>query len=348
MKKRVNLSISNFNKKKKNILKVIIFILLFFIINNLIGHELATTINDTNRYSEIKWEEFYEQSNNNIDLVFLGSSHAYRSFDPELFDKELKINSFNMGSPLQKPVESYYVLKEVLKYQKPKMIIFDVYWGMFNKETYFKTKTWNYDLMKPSFNKLNYLLHVFEPKQYFYALFPSVRYHDKLSQYIKKKLFASTAASSKTGEYIEKYKGKGFVINKQQTSKKELEELFKGAKKQNLEFIWDERQMNYFIELIKLCKNENVPLLLVTAPMAPTYLKEINEHRYNYNEIHNKVSNIAKEYNLKYIDFNKINMEKDFLKDKDFSDSNHLNYKGAHKLNIYFLELIKQSYEDVY
>ena len=46
----------------------------------------------------------------NVDVLFLGSSHAYRGFDTRIF-KESGIASFNLGSSSQAPVQSLLLLK---------------------------------------------------------------------------------------------------------------------------------------------------------------------------------------------------------------------------------------------
>ena len=61
----------------------------------------------------------------NVDVLFIGSSHAYRGFDTRLFD-EVGISSFNLGSSSQAPVQSHLLLKKYLDKVKPKTIVFEV------------------------------------------------------------------------------------------------------------------------------------------------------------------------------------------------------------------------------
>ena len=145
MKNTPNLSISSSKNYGKILLKILAFVAIFLVINFWVGLKLEKVADKKNLYATVKWQEFYETSPNSLDLVFVGSSYAYRSFDAEVFDNKLNVNSFNMGSPLQKPVESYYVLKETLKLQKPSFVIYDVNWGVFNEDKYFNTKLWNFD-----------------------------------------------------------------------------------------------------------------------------------------------------------------------------------------------------------
>lgn len=343
MRSTPSLSISNSKSYKKVFLKIAIFSAIFFVVNYWIGLKLENVADKKDIYATVKWEEFYETSHNTIDLVFLGSSYSYRSFDPEVFDNELNTNSFNMGSPLQKPVESYYVLKETVKYQKPSLVVFDMNWGVFNKDKYFNTKLWNYDSMKFSANKLGYLLNVFDQEQYFNALFKSMRYHDDMDKLIKSLLGINVSIKSEKDvqTYLKNYKGKGFIVNNDLVDVNSIEKKFENAKKNPKTYKWDKRQLKYLDKIVKLCEKENIELVLVTAPLAPTYLEKYNAHWYDYDEIHEAANEIAENYGLKYFDYNLINKVENIVTDTDFADTNHLNYDGAQKISFHLVQLIK-------
>ena len=291
-------------------------------------------------YATVKWQEFYETSPNSLDLVFVGSSYAYRSFDAEVFDNKLNVNSFNMGSPLQKPVESYYVLKETLKLQKPSFVIYDVNWGVFNEDKYFNTKLWNFDNMNFSINKINYLLNVFDTDQYFNAVFKSMRYHDEFDELILGKKPKQSSNNIET--YLKQYKGKGFVINNGIVSLDNIEKPFKNSKENPKVYNWNKKQLKYFRKSVELCKKENIKLVLVTAPLAPSYLENYNEYWYDYDTIHKSACALAQQYALKYFDYNMINKSENIVTDKDFSDTNHLNYDGAQKISLDFANRLKE------
>ncbi|MCG8475685.1 MAG: hypothetical protein MI784_09440, partial [Cytophagales bacterium] len=44
-----------------------------------------------------RWEEFHALPKNSLDVLFLGSSHCYRSLSPKVFKQELGLESFNLG-----------------------------------------------------------------------------------------------------------------------------------------------------------------------------------------------------------------------------------------------------------
>ena len=61
-----------------------------------------------------------------VDIVFAGSSHAYRGFDPRIF-QEQGWTSFNLGSRAQTPLNSYYLLERYLKNLQPNRVILEIY-----------------------------------------------------------------------------------------------------------------------------------------------------------------------------------------------------------------------------
>ena len=62
----------------------------------------------------------------NIDILFIGSSHAYRGFDTRI-TKEYGYESFNLGSSAQTPVQTELLLKKYLDNLQPKTVVYEVY-----------------------------------------------------------------------------------------------------------------------------------------------------------------------------------------------------------------------------
>lgn len=65
-----------------------------------------------------------------VDLMILGSSHAYREYDPRIF-AEYGIKIFNLGSSGQTPMQTRILLERYLDKLSPETIIFEVYPGTF-------------------------------------------------------------------------------------------------------------------------------------------------------------------------------------------------------------------------
>ncbi|MCX6267461.1 MAG: hypothetical protein NTW16_08910 [Bacteroidetes bacterium] len=68
-----------------------------------------------------------------VDILVIGSSHAYRGFDPRIFaSKGIKI--FNLGSSAQTPIQTEILVKEHIDRLKPKLVIFEVFPGVFTND----------------------------------------------------------------------------------------------------------------------------------------------------------------------------------------------------------------------
>lgn len=61
-----------------------------------------------------------------VDILFLGSSHAYRGFDNRIFDKA-GFRSFNLGTSAQTPLQTQILLQRYLDRLHPKVIVYEVF-----------------------------------------------------------------------------------------------------------------------------------------------------------------------------------------------------------------------------
>lgn len=61
-----------------------------------------------------------------IDLLFLGSSHCYRTFDTRFYAAR-GLRAFNLGSSNQTPIQTYALLQRYLAAFHPKTVVFEVH-----------------------------------------------------------------------------------------------------------------------------------------------------------------------------------------------------------------------------
>lgn len=62
----------------------------------------------------------------NIDILFTGSSHAYRGFDTRIAES-YGYKTFNLGSSAQTPVQTKLLLERYLDQLQPKILVYEVY-----------------------------------------------------------------------------------------------------------------------------------------------------------------------------------------------------------------------------
>ena len=91
-------------------------------------------VDDVHSYSRVMLQELYADAGN-IDTLFLGSSHCYRSVDPAQVDAALGTHSFNAGSSQQLPDGSYYMLKEAAAQNPLKTVYLEMFYTGYNEST---------------------------------------------------------------------------------------------------------------------------------------------------------------------------------------------------------------------
>ena len=72
-------------------------------------------------------DSFHNMPKDSVDIIVLGSSHAQYSFIPSFAYQDSGLYSYVLGSACQAPKVSYEMLKEALKNQSPELVILEVY-----------------------------------------------------------------------------------------------------------------------------------------------------------------------------------------------------------------------------
>lgn len=86
-----------------------------------------------NGYGHLRTRMAQAEASGPVDIVFLGSSHAYRGFDPRIWTRH-GYSSFNLGSSAQTPLQTEFMVLEHLPALKPKLVIIEVHPGPFRDE----------------------------------------------------------------------------------------------------------------------------------------------------------------------------------------------------------------------
>lgn len=66
------------------------------------------------------------RNHHDVDILFLGSSHCYRTFDTRYY-AAAGYRCFNLGSSNQTPIQTYVLLHQYLDSLNPKLIVFEVH-----------------------------------------------------------------------------------------------------------------------------------------------------------------------------------------------------------------------------
>ena len=79
------------------------------------------------RYDGVQpMESFYAQEPGTVDVLLMGNSHRGVHVDTATLWREYGITSYIRGSAQQLIWQSYYLMEETLKYETPKVMVFNV------------------------------------------------------------------------------------------------------------------------------------------------------------------------------------------------------------------------------
>lgn len=339
---------NSFISNSKTVIKLIAFLIIVGLVFYKTGlkYKSAGDKNVINAFTQQRYSEFYNQEPNTIDTVFIGSSHSYCTFDPEIIDTILGTNSWQMGTPLQHYDTSYYVLREVLNSQKPKTVVLELYWDVLKDEFEMKQANSFFEVLKNQSLKDEYIKKVFPINEKVkYKLLP-IRYQQDYFAYesneIQNKLEEKYGVHKKATPVVEGteyYRSKGYTYCDVIMPENEYNETnqFKGYDGENWEF--NKVQKKYIEKIIDLCKKEGINLYFVTAPVANVSMEYIE----NYDIIHNTVADFANKNNIPYIDYNIVNKETGMLTNENFRDDAHLNHSGVQIVDKHFAEWLRNN-----
>lgn len=290
-------------------------------------------VDDTGSYTRLMMHELYENEEN-IDTLFLGSSHCFRAYDPELFTELTGKTAFNLGSSSQHFDTSYYLLREAAKYNDIKTVYLDMHYKFLfiNKELRDLVQA-NIisDYMKPSLNKLEFLTRVSGPEHYTNRMLPFRRNWQKLADipYLRDVWSKKQTEAYKNYDPIvnehQYYVGKGFVYSEEEFDAESVTwwDKFPSAAE---ELNGDGAYTNSCIQnIVEFCRENDIRLIFVTAPSFEKYLDAIAP----YDAAYGYIKNMAEQYGVPYWDFNLCRKERLYLSDEYFLDVDHLNGKGA-------------------
>lgn len=167
--------------------------------------------------SRIMWKSFYAQDD--IDTIFLGSSHVYCDVDVYVVDEVMNCKSFDMATSSQRIQESYYNLIEANQNYDIKNVYVELYYAeSTDKDGDYKTvnamkNSWkNTDYMKKGFAWLEGVWKMNDSEHLLDALMPFVRYRAYLFDwdYISERISIKNSDDYKNYKYHYDFQENGF------------------------------------------------------------------------------------------------------------------------------------------
>jgi hypothetical protein len=300
-----------------NLLKFIAFAIPFYVIaiclwSWMMPQFLAkNTRNKLASYGHLYSRAREAENIKNPDILFLGSSHAYRGFDTRVFAK-YGIKAFNLGSSSQSPINTQVFLKQYLDKIQPKFVVYEVYAGTLCTDGVESSL----DMLingKIDKNAVDMSFKVHNLMTYNTLIYGYFRQIFNLNQNI--------AEPEKQGDdfYVE---NGGFV---ETTVARENTSLDFEKSKWEL----NDKQIQALRENIEILQQRKIPFLLVQTPIT----KALYNSKTNNKEVDDLLNKLGK--------YKNFTGSLNFDDRKDFYDDNHMNQKAVVEFNEKFIEYLK-------
>lgn len=343
---RVSLFISSskkYIKKGLAILSPLLFLLLLFGVNRLMRYLIY---DDSDSYTRLAFHEMRTQQEN-IDVLFLGSSHCFRSVDVGITDELFAANTFNAGSALQSWDGSYAILKEATRKNDLKRVYVEMYYDIAG-EVYWEREglTSVYiisDYLSPSVNKARYLMEGSAPEYWIEGFFPARRYWQKLFSkgHVAQMIATKRTESYKNFEYwgdpetdSQYYTQKGYIANREEIENYGFS--FKGEWDAIPDAVFSDDDKKSIGRIIDYCAEHDIELAFFSVPM-PYYNMVATG---NYESYIEQVNDLLEGSGVPYYDFNLCREEYFSYACNLFMDEDHLNSAGAEHFSRLFAELM--------
>lgn len=307
---------------KKTVIRIVCFVLILIFVlvgvNNIFKVKYGDGIYDVTK--------FYELENDTVDVLILGSSHAFQDFNTGVLWNEYGMASYILGGSVQPMWNTYYYLKEALKTQTPELIVLEAYMTSFLDEYSDDSRIIknNYGL-KWSVDKINSLMVSIPRERWseFFLEYP--QYHTRYTE-LSSEDFLENLGNTLFDDW------KGFGCNMVTTS---LENVDISHIEDEIPLI--EKTEKYYRKVIELAKEHDIPILVVVSPYAG--ITEDEQAMYNMAE------NIADEYDVEFVNYNLNyrNIGIDYV--TDVADAGHLNYRGNVKFTKEIGKYIVDNYQ---
>lgn len=259
--------------------------------------------------------EYYGEEKDH-DVIFVGDCELYENISPAVLWEEYGINSYIRGSAQQLIWQSYYLMEETLKYENPKVFVFNVLSMKYNEPQKEAYNRMTLDGMRWSMSKVNAIQASMMPEENFIEyVFPILRFHSRFSEL--------------DGDDLTYLFQKDLVTHNgyyMRVDAKPAEDVPEGRPLGDYQF--GENAYYYLDKMVELCEKNGVELVLVKAPSL---------YPYWYEEWDEQIVAYAEEHGLKYYNFLEDTDEIGLDFSTDTYDAGlHLNLSGAEKLSSYF------------
>lgn len=309
-------------KNRKTVLSVIavlmVFLAVFCLATQLLTPKYMESLVEGSMISQ-----YYRESGGH-DVIFIGDCEVYANYSPMELYRTHGITSYIRGTSQQLIWQSYYVLKETLRYETPRAVVLNVNAMRYGEPVKEAFNRLTIDQMRWSAEKIGMIRASMTEEETFASyVFPILRYHSRFDELTKEDF-----------EYLFKVKDNtynGYLVNKNIKPAGTLP-----AKRPLADYRFADVCYEYLDRITELCKEKGVELILVKAPSL---------YPYWYEQYDEQMAEYARENGLAYYNFTACieDIGLDFQVDT-YDAGLHLNHTGAEKLSRYFGQILAENH----
>lgn len=270
-------------------------------------------------------KEYNKYANDKIDVAFFGSSVMKNGIYPMFLYEDYGISSYNFASGNQSLASSYYLMKQIIREQSPEVIVLDCLYAAYD-DKYLNDVAVHYvsDMMSfpEKYEMISEFVSLKDSGEY---LFPLLKYHSRWN-----------SLSGDDFQYTENY-AYGAKVH------------YASAPMQNFSVTKESLDLpilseKYLMDIINLCKSEEVDLVLITLPIYFDFETSVFGNMKECQKYYNRVEEIAKENGIQCLNFMHLATEVGINYQIDFADRLHLNAYGATKMTQYIGKILTESF----
>lgn len=306
-------------KTGKILLTVALFVSAYFILNHALLRK--TKYGDWNYLVKVGNFDLIEK--NTMDVIVLGSSHAYCSVDNLLLKEEYDIMSYTLATQQQSVKLNYYYFQEMLKTQSPDAVVIELFMvGRVNGYQSDDILHDAIDVLPMSWNKIQLIEDAVPEDKRMEHYFPIIKYHTRWKE------LTWDDFSFDYKSWIDEERG---FVRLQRVYPTELDLSLSMGYEREI----SSEDLEYLGKIEELAKENNIELIYLYAP----YPMDGNGVDYAYT-----IELYAQKKGITYINGYELLSELNYDGATDFCDEyGHLNENGAQKLTYYLGECLKKS-----
>lgn len=274
--------------------------------------------------------QYYSFPRKTFDVVFLGSSVLKFGVSPMELYGEHGIVSYNLSTGNQSPGMSYYLAKEAIEKDHPKLIVLECGRSFFEEKPkqapyiHYVTDSMPYY----SRNRVGLIMDLAEQEDQMRLLFPLLEYHSRWQEF----------KEEEAGIHLDK-KLYGARV------RGHTEECVPFAEPEIIPNYISKSSLDYIMRTIELCRENNTDLLLLSMPILGEN-SFFDQRGYNYRaSVASQLRGIAQQEGVLYADWFGRQEELGLDPETDGCDGEHLNRWGAKKFSSYLGDFLDKHYD---